>query len=275
MYVPSFEIVSGSNGLHEKTVFFLHGILGSRRNWLSFARQLVAEAPTWRAVLIDLRHHGESHDADPPDDLEACAADVAQVAATLGGEPSLVIGHSFGGKVALVYAREQAAELQEVWVIDAPPGLRESRSRGDVESVFQVIGELALPIPGRRELVDALLARGLTGDVARWMTTNLRPTPHGTGFVWRFDLEAATRMLHAYGRYDAWPVLESPPSGVRPVVVRGGRSDRWLDDDIARLSALGAAGEIGYHVVEGAGHWLHTEAPEALRALLSNTLAAL
>lgn len=275
MYVPAFEVVSGSEGPHEKTVFFLHGILGSRRNWLSFARQLVADAPRWRAVLVDLRHHGESRGASPPDDLEACAEDVAQVAAALGGEPSLVVGHSFGGKVALVYAREQAAELEEVWVIDAPPGLRESRSRGDVESVFHVIGELDLPIPGRRELVETLRARGLSAEVARWMTTNLRPAPGGTGFVWRFDLEAASRMLRAYGQYDAWPILASPPSGVRPVVVRGGRSDRWLEDDLARLCALRDAGRIGYHVIEGAGHWLHTEAPEALRGLLAPTLAAL
>ncbi|MFZ9889497.1 MAG: alpha/beta fold hydrolase [Myxococcota bacterium] len=273
MYLPSFEIVSGSQP-HQKTIFFLHGILGSRRNWLSFARQLIEKAPHWRAVLIDLRHHGESHGAPPPDDLRACAQDVAQVAATLGAEPAVVIGHSFGGKVALMYAQEQATDLEELWVIDAPPGLRESRSRGDVESVFQVIGELPLPIPGRRELVDTLTARGLSVEVARWMTTNLRPAPGGVGFVWRFDLEAATRMLRAYGAYDAWPVLEAPPSGVRPVLVRGGRSDRWLGDDLQRLSALAAADRIGYHVIEDAGHWLHTESPERLQQLLAPTLSA-
>ena len=34
------------------------------------------------------------------------------------------MGHSFGGKVALLYARDVAASLRDVWVLDSPPGVR-------------------------------------------------------------------------------------------------------------------------------------------------------
>jgi pimeloyl-ACP methyl ester carboxylesterase len=272
VFLPAYEIVEPPSGDARASVYFLHGILGSRRNWLSFARRLVQRVEGWRAVLVDLRNHGESHGASPPHDLESCALDVATLAAELGEEPRIVVGHSFGGKVSLVYAREQASSLAEVWVLDAPPGLREKRSRGDVEQVFERVGEVPLPIEGRQELIDILRAKGLSLDIAKWMTTNLRPADEGEGFVWRFDLEAATEMLLDYGKHDAWDVLERPPSGVRPVMVRGGRSDRWLPAEIERLDTLARAGTIEHHVIEGAGHWLHTEKPEEILALLAPAL---
>lgn len=273
MFVPAHEVVEQGGAVARETVYFLHGILGSRRNWLSFARRVTEAFPRWRVVLVDLRNHGESHGAPPPHDLHACARDVGALAAHLGEEPSVVVGHSFGGKVALVYAREQASELREVWVLDAPPGQRTADAKGDVESVFARVGDVPLPIAGRAELVEDLRSRDLSLPLAKWMTTNLRPADDGNGFVWRFDLAAATEMLQAYGAHDAWDVLERPPSGVRPVIVRGGASDRWLDDDKARLTRLVRAGTIGYHVMEGAGHWLHSEDPEGLFALLAPTFA--
>lgn len=274
MFVPAYEIVEPPSGDARATVYFLHGILGSGRNWLGFARRLVQMAEGWRAVLVDLRNHGESHGAPPPHDLDACAHDVAALAAELGEEPRVVVGHSFGGKVGLVYAREQASCLAEVWSLDSPPGLRVKRSRGDVEKVFDRVGEVPLPIAGRQELVEDLRGRGLSMGIARWMTTNLRPNDEGEGFTWRFDLEAAREMLQSFGEHDAWDVLEQPPTGVRPVVVRGGRSDRWLPEEIERLDALERQGLIGHHVIEGAGHWLHSEDPEAILALLAPSLRA-
>lgn len=272
MFVPAYEVVEPSSGKARRSVYFLHGILGSRRNWLSFARRLVDDVDGWRAVLVDLRNHGESHGAAPPHDMHACALDIAALAAELGEEPRVVIGHSFGGKVALVYAREQASSLEQVWSLDAPPGLRTAHARGDVENVFEKVGEVQLPVAGRTELVEDLRARGLPLAIAKWMTTNLRRADDGSGLVWRFDLAAASEMLRAYGVHDAWDVVERPPSGVTPVVVRGGTSDRWLPDEVERLERLAHEGILRYHVIAGAGHWLHTEDPDGLLSLLAPSL---
>lgn len=42
------------------TAVLLHGILGSRKNWGTFARRLAQEFPTWQFLLVDLRCHGDS-----------------------------------------------------------------------------------------------------------------------------------------------------------------------------------------------------------------------
>ena len=84
--------------------YVLHGILGSAKNWRTFGRRLAARFPSWRIVLVDLRHHGDSPHLPPPNTLAACAADLERLSAAREERPSVVIGHSFGGKVALEWA---------------------------------------------------------------------------------------------------------------------------------------------------------------------------
>ena len=79
---------------------FLHGILGSGANWRTFARRFVEAKPTWRAVLVDLRKHGASQDFPAPHTLVACADDLRALEKSIGRFDG-VLGHSFGGKVAL------------------------------------------------------------------------------------------------------------------------------------------------------------------------------
>jgi len=258
-------------GPPERSVLLCHGILGSRRNWLSFAKRCAAVAPGWRAIACDLRNHGDSHGLEGEDTVDACARDLGGLAAELGHEPRVVVGHSFGGKVALLYARDIAASLRDVWVLDAPPGVRPlDGGDGSVERVFETLGRVPLPIAGRSELIEQLQALGLSLAIARWMTTNIRREPDG--FFWKFDLEKAGEMLRSYSETDAWSVLEEPPSGVRVHVLRAERSDRWSAADIARLCALGRAGTIDYVVHERVGHWMHTEDPDGLFAIVAESL---
>ena len=58
------------------------------------------EKNDWRAVLVDLRMHGASQDFSPPHTLAACVADLRALENSIGPFHG-VIGHSFGGKVAL------------------------------------------------------------------------------------------------------------------------------------------------------------------------------
>ena len=118
-----------------------------------------------------------------------------EIAAELGEEPRVVVGHSFGGKVALVYAREQASSLEQVWVLDAPPGLRSGDgTRGDVENVFARVGEVPLPVPGRDGIGG--LAFGQQFPTAKVNTTKL----------------AVTDTAERASRYVSAPAVRRPPS---------------------------------------------------------------
>ena len=52
--------VEAPEGPHPPTAVLIHGILGSRRNLLSFAKRLSQAFPSWQFLLVDLRCHGQT-----------------------------------------------------------------------------------------------------------------------------------------------------------------------------------------------------------------------
>jgi len=252
-----------------------HGILGSGHNLRGLARRLVERVPGARALTFDLRNHGASHGFLPPHDVEACAGDLARLFEELGA-PDVVIGHSFSAKVVLAWAGMASAPPRQVWLLDAPIGARDraddTEGARDIQALLGVIEALPLPIASRTALEAALGARGLPSTVARWMTTNLRPD--GEGLAWRFEVAAVRAMVESFWRTDLWPEVDRLAGRVCVVVVRAGRGARFSPTEQARIDAAVARGALEELVVPHVGHWLHTEDPEALLALLVPRIAA-
>lgn len=245
-----------------------HGILGSRRNWRTFVRRLALDLPAWRFALVDHRNHGESQGAPPPHTVEACAGDLEALLGVLG-PARVVVGHSFGGKVALALAARRPAGLEQVWSLDAAPGPLPG-DPGDDHEVVHVLHTLrAVPLPfaRRADVLGALQAHGLSPSLAQWMTTNLRRDPDG--FRWQFDLDAAEAMIRDYFGRDLWGPVEATDDLAPDVeVVRAANSDRWTQAAIQRFDRLPASAAGRLHTLPDAGHWLHVDNPDGLRALL-------
>lgn len=274
--ILAHSIVTAPSAHPTRTALVLHGILGSARNWLSFMKKLAERTPDWRFVLVDLRHHGDSHGLPGPDTLAACAADLVELCESLGLAPDAVIGHSFGGKVALVYARDHGAGLSQCWVLDSVPGAVASVSDepGTVHEMAGILDDLrgvALPIASRPALVAHLRALGHGEMFTGWMTTNLRSVDGG--FTWRFALPGIESLLDSYFEADLWPFVQAPPEGLTVHLVRGARSDRWPAAALARAEAAAASGRLVLHTLPDAGHWLHVDNPGALTDLLARGLA--
>ncbi len=266
-FLPAHDRYGADPG--PNTVFLLHGILGNRGNWRSFARRLTQQLPGWCVVTLDHRHHGDSRGAAPPDTVNACADDLAALADHLGVRPRVTVGHSFGGKVVLAHADRHRDGLEQVWVLDSPPGAGDRG--GEDHEVVTVLGALrAVPLPllRREQIVTELTARGLSRPLAVWMTTNLAPVEGGYGF--RFDIDGAERLIADYFRFDAWPILTRPRTLPRIDCVRAERSDRWDPASLARFADLPASVPTHLHLLENAGHWLHADNPDGLLRLFAD-----
>lgn len=249
-------------------VWVLHGILGSARNWRAFTRRLHKERPDLAFRLVDLRHHGDSHgDFAAPDTVEACVEDLLALAAHHQEAPIAVVGHSFGGKVALRHAARAPEGLRQSWVLDATPGpVDVLPANNEVVQVIRGIRQVPLPIAGHQELAEVLRSMGFSAGLSQWMTTNLRPAGHGDGYEWRFDLAGVTALIEDYAHIDAWPVIESPPVALH--LVRAGKGDRWSEADVRRIATTPTQD----HLLADSGHWVHVDAPAALRDLLASHL---
>ena len=247
-------------------MLLLHGIYGAGRNWGSVARRLVRARPDWRVVLVDLRSHGQSP-ALAPHTVEACARDLVRLEDELGRRADAVLGHSFGGKVALVYAgmRWGAGEtLRQLWVVDSSPGA--GRAGGSAWRMLGVLRRHPGPFGSRAEVVDAVESEGFSTLVAKWMATNAVPTDNG--LEWRLDPDEMEAYLRDYFRTDAWDVVVDPPAGTEMRFVRA-LGSRVLDEvAVARIREAAAdTSRVFLHEV-GGGHWVNTENPDALHELL-------
>lgn len=259
----------------ERWMLFLHGILGRRANWRTFARSVLARRPGWGAVLVDLRDHGESLGLPGPRTVAAAGEDLASLAdsvvAEQGGRVAGVLGHSFGGKVAIEAAsRLRAAEqgIDELWVIDAPAGPRTQPRDRTTDHVIATLRGLPARFESRSEFTDAVIAAGVARSVAQWLATNLANGDGG----WRFglDLDHISALLDDFTRVDLWPLVDAEArAGARVAMVLGGRSQAVFGEELERMRERAERGLIELHTVPNAGHWVHVDNAAGLLDVLA------
>ena len=261
--------VAGKDATPERWLLVLHGIYGSGRNWGTIARRLVEARPEWGVLLVDLRNHGGSRGFTPPHTLDATAADVDRLVEHLDFHAAAVMGHSFGGKVALVYAdRHAGGELKQVWVMDSTPAVREPE--GSAWRMIETIRALPSDFPSRPEALQALQAAGLNEGLAQWMAINLEPAEGR--YRWRIDFDVMEEMLRDFFRTDLWDTVVHPPEGVEVHFVKATESSTLDDESVPRVEMAGMAnGRVFLHHLPG-GHWINTDNPEGVLELLRENL---
>lgn len=270
--VVAHALVTSPGVTPERWMLFLHGILGSGANWRGFARRLVAARPRWGAVLVDLRMHGASQGFRPPHTVAAAAEDLLALDGAL--PVRAVVGHSFGGKVALEYLARRGDALEQVWILDAMPGARPAARGSEVVlNVLELLEAMDPVVPSREAFIAHVQRAGYSQDIAQWLAMNLRPAEGG--YVLRVDLRAIRALLEDYFARDLWPVIEERRSGTAQVhLVIAGRSTVFDPSDRERAvrAAAASGGRVKVHVLPEAGHWVHVDDPEGLLAAM---LAAL
>jgi pimeloyl-ACP methyl ester carboxylesterase len=242
-------------------VVLLHGLFGAGRNLGVLARGLAGRA---RVVSFDLRNHGESGHAAAMD-YGVMAADVAESLAGLGVERAAVVGHSMGGKTAMMLALTRPALVERLAVLDiAPVTYGEGHGHGGYVAAMRGL-ELS---PGlSRAAADAAFAVAVPEAPLRAFLLNnlvLGERPH-----WRLGLDEIAAALPALM---AWPAPEAAPYARPALFLRGGASDYVTppaESDIVRLFPRAQV-----ETVEGASHWLHADHPVEVLSALQGFLAA-
>lgn len=242
----------------------LHGIFGVGRNWYTHCTQLARLRPQWGFIMVDLRLHGRSQGFPPPHTLEHCADDLQHLVETLNLPVRGIMGHSFGGKVAMVYAQKHGEKLERTWILDSTP--EKHRSSMSVVAVLEAMKQLPMPQPSRQAVVKGLLEQGLTLDLAQWLAGNAERQQDQ--YVWRFDFPGLEALLMSFYETDLWSVIEEPPFFTQVHVVKAERSNVLSDEGEARVHSATANGRTFLHVIPDAGHWLHVDNPKGLLELM-------
>ena len=259
----STRTVTAEDRSPDRWIAMLHGIYGAGRNWRSVARSLVDERPGWGTLLVDLRQHGDSTGFEPPHTLERTAADLA----ALDRPVRAILGHSFGGKVALMRG-ESDPDVEQVWVVDSTPEAGEPE--GSAWQMLELLRSLPDRFDEREDAVSALVEEGVARPIALWMTANLERSDGD--YRWRIDFDDMESLLRSFFDTDLWDVVESPRNGLELHFIRATESSVLSAEAVGRIRAAGeATGRVFLHEVSG-GHWLNADNPDAVVELLSGRL---
>jgi len=233
----------------------LHGLFGSGRNWASISKRLAAHH---RVIAFDLRNHGGSPWAARMDYADM-AEDVRASLKTRGYEQFALLGHSMGGKVAMMAALQYPDAVERLVIADIAPVTYPMRHL--VEA--QAMRRLDLARIARRSQADAALAAAVPdADERGFLLQNL--IFENGGARWRVNLDAVEQNM---GRLADFPAMLEGRAYDRPAFFIGGaRSDYVRPEHEPVIRRLFPKAEIAR--IENAGHWLHAEQPAAFLAIV-------
>jgi esterase len=246
-----------------RSLVMMHGIYGRGRNLQAVARGVTAARPEYACWLVDLPFHGESGPSAHGDTVIGLATTVLEWLQDGGITPTALLGHSFGGKVALAMMPALAAQPLQVWVIDSTPETK--TPTGSAWELLGVIRRLPPRFDTREAAVAAIVDAGFPLGVAQWMGTNL--ARGDAGFTWRLDLDAMERLLHDFFRTDLWSAVDTPPPGHEVHFVKASTSSAISESAVSRITSAAAGGRVSIHHRTGS-HWIHAESPAVVTELL-------
>ncbi len=230
-------------------LIILHGMFGSARNWNSVARRIAASR---RVYAVDLRNHGNSPWADAMS-YHDLAEDLRGFIEEHQLAPTAVLGHSMGGKAAMVLALEHGHLVDRLIVVDIAP----AHSGNDLGQFVKAMQGAALTGRKRRDEVEQQLRDQIQESAIRlFLLQNL--IYRDEHFEWRVNLPALAANM---------PRLTDFPSASKERVYEGttlflsGRLSDYVrpehHQDICRMFP-----KAEFAVIDNAGHWVHADQPE-------------
>jgi pimeloyl-ACP methyl ester carboxylesterase len=232
----------------------LHGMLGSSRNWQTAGAELAAH---FHVFALDLRNHGRSPHVDSMS-YDEMMNDVLAWLDMQGLSRVTLVGHSMGGKVAMLLACRHPAPVERLIVVDiAPKNYFWVAHRAS----FAAMNELNLAdLHSRAEAELRFEARVPSWPTRKFLTTNLERTPEGE-WSWQINLPALTAALSELEKNP----LRADDRYEGPTRFIAGQTSTYIQpEDHATIRAHFPAAEI--RVLPNCGHNPHMEARGAFVA---------
>lgn len=244
---------------------FCHGLFGQGRNWTAIGKQFAA---SHAVTLVDLPNHGQSPWTDSVDLLADADRLAAQLAREVGdSRGTTLVGHSMGGKVAMLVALRHPELVERLVVVDIAPV---TYSHTD-EFTRYIDGMLGLDLSrvAQRADADAALREAVPSDFVRgFLLQNLRRTSEG--WRWQVNLRGLRERLEGVGGWPAEWSEHDPYQG--PVLwVAGGDSGYVKDEYAPAMEALFP--RVRRVTIKNAGHYAHSQRPDVFVEVLRRFLA--
>ncbi|NJO01093.1 MAG: alpha/beta fold hydrolase [Bacteroidia bacterium] len=242
-------------------VLILHGLFGSSDNWMSIGRKLGEQ---YKVYMPDLRNHGKSPWSNDWN-YDFMAQDVLEFVQTHAIHQPIIIGHSLGGKVAMLFtARYYAEETQKLIVVDIAPKAYPVHH----DQILEALISINLDQVESRQEADEQLARYLPDkSVRQFLLKNLNRDQENR-YSWQINLEVIKEKIGIVGE----PFPEDLSWDKPTLFIRGRLSNYIKDQDIDLIKKHFPQSQLS--TLENTGHWIHAEKPAEFLEITQNFLTA-
>lgn len=229
-------------------LIILHGLFGSSDNWISIARKL---GDRRKVFLIDQRNHGDSPHSDEFT-YEAMSADLKEFTVEHSISNFDLIGHSLGGKTAMLFATQYPKMVNSLIVVDIAPKYYSVQH----DTIIEGLNSIDLSTLQSRNEADILLANyvPLLG-VRQFLLKNLKRTT--SGFAWKINLQVIEKEIAEVGNAIPDKAHFDKPT----LFIRGDLSNYILDEDMELIHKHFSSANL--ITINNASHWVHAEQPSA------------
>ncbi len=248
----------------------LHGLYGSSDNWFTFGKILSKQ---YEVFLVDQRNHGRSpHTQEHNYDL--MVQDLAGFFEQHQIGKAIVMGHSMGGKTALLFALQYPALIDKLVVVDSAPKSYEddpgfSKQLMQHKEIVSALVRLDLSLIHSREEADKILAEDIPDPRVRsFLLKNLKRHKNGR-YSWILNIDAISRNLESiFNGFDRELWKDAGKEHYFPALFITGQLSNYVNDsDKKMIPEFFPNARI--ETIPGAGHWVHADQPDLfLNALL-------
>ena len=224
-------------------VMIVHGLYGSGRNWGVIAKRL---SDQFFVITVDLRNHGDSPWLDTHN-YHVMADDLVEVINSLNIKPN-IIGHSMGGKAAMVLALKRPNLVRNLIIADIAPVKYEHDQSQFIEAMQKV--DLS-KVEKRSDATVALSKFVEDKSLQNFFTQSLDIKAKR----WKLNLKVLRSEM---SEILSFPKIESEFSG-HSLFLKGEKSDYIKPEHRRLIKSLFT--KARFATFKEAGHWLHAEKP--------------
>ncbi|GGK12442.1 alpha/beta hydrolase [Yeosuana aromativorans] len=227
----------------------LHGFLGMSDNWKTLGKQFSESG--FEVHLVDQRNHGSSF-WDDTFNYDVLADDLKHYCDVHKLSNIILLGHSMGGKTAMMFAAKYPQLVSKLIVADISPKYYPVHH----ETILEGLHALDFDIIKSRTEADELLSQYISDFGTRqFLLKNLYWKEKGQ-LALRMNLKVLTDQIEAVGEalpaeaiYDKYTLF-----------LKGSKSNYITDDDKSLIHHHFPKAQIV--TIKNAGHWLHAENPQ-------------
>ncbi len=245
--MPNYPILHSTIKGTGTPLLILHGYFGMSDNWKTLGNQFSND---FEVHLIDQRNHGRSFHADEFN-YEVLVQDLYSYINHYQLESVYLMGHSMGGKTAMLFAVTYPELVDKLIVVDISPRQYQPHHN----AILAGLNSIDFSIDNTRTLVDKKLSKLIPEfGVRQFLLKNVYWKEKGQ-LAYRFNLQSLTENNSEVGEaLPPFTVFEN-----ETLFLKGDKSNYITQNEVSIIDAHFPKATIVE--IKNAGHWLHAEKP--------------